>query len=77
MEQLTHMVDKGKALDVVYLDFNKAVDSIPRGLDRSTLCWVRNWLDGRAQRVVVNGAASSWGQSPVVSPGVSAGASPV
>ncbi|TRZ06717.1 hypothetical protein HGM15179_020390 [Zosterops borbonicus] len=31
-----------------------------RGLDRSALFWVRNWLDGRAQRVVVNGAASSW-----------------
>ncbi|NWR37826.1 PO23 protein, partial [Tachuris rubrigastra] len=30
------------------------------GLDRGTLCWVKNWLDGRAQRVVVNGAASSW-----------------
>ncbi|RMC09988.1 hypothetical protein DUI87_12778 [Hirundo rustica rustica] len=30
------------------------------GLDRSTLRWVRNWLDGRAQRVAVNGAASSW-----------------
>ncbi|KAF4791785.1 hypothetical protein TURU_127916 [Turdus rufiventris] len=32
-----------------------------RGLDRSTLCWVKNWLDGQAQRVVVNGAASRWG----------------
>ncbi|TRZ14271.1 hypothetical protein HGM15179_012836 [Zosterops borbonicus] len=29
------------------------------GLDRSALCWVRNWLDGWAQRVVVNGAVSS------------------
>ncbi|RMC00050.1 hypothetical protein DUI87_23460 [Hirundo rustica rustica] len=29
-----------------------------RGLDRSTLRWVGNWLSG--QRVVVNGAASSW-----------------
>ncbi|RMB97132.1 hypothetical protein DUI87_26416 [Hirundo rustica rustica] len=38
-----------------------------RGLDRSSLCWVGNWLDGRAQRVAVNGAASSWGQSAVVS----------
>ncbi|NWV93800.1 RTJK polymerase, partial [Machaerirhynchus nigripectus] len=30
------------------------------GLDRGTLCWVKNWLDGRALRVVVNSAASSW-----------------
>ncbi|NXM04136.1 RTJK polymerase, partial [Tyrannus savana] len=35
------------------------------GLDRGTLCWVRNWLEGRAQRVLVNGAASSW--QPVTS----------
>ncbi|KAK4823108.1 hypothetical protein QYF61_025846 [Mycteria americana] len=35
------------------------------GLDRRTLRWVKNWLDGQAQRVVVNGAKSSW--QPVTS----------
>ncbi|RMC22412.1 hypothetical protein DUI87_00726 [Hirundo rustica rustica] len=76
-DQVTHLVVVGRAMDVVYLDFSKAFDTVShstlqdklsaRGLDRSTLPWVRNCLDGRAQRVVVNGAASSWGQSPVVS----------
>ncbi|KAK4816432.1 LOW QUALITY PROTEIN: hypothetical protein QYF61_016957 [Mycteria americana] len=30
------------------------------GLDRHTLCWVKKWPDGWAQRVVVNGVYSSW-----------------
>ena len=57
-------------MDVVYLDFSKTFDSVSHsflleklaahGLDRCTLCWVKNWLDGRAQRVVVNGVKSSW-----------------
>ncbi|RMB91849.1 hypothetical protein DUI87_31777 [Hirundo rustica rustica] len=60
-----------EAVDVVYLDFRKAFDIVSHsillacGLDRSTLHWLRNWLDGQAQRVVVNGAASSW--QPVTS----------
>ena len=76
-DQVTHLVDAGKAADVVYLDFSKAFDTVSHsklldklaahGLDRSTLCWVKNWLDGWAQRVLVNGAASRGGQSPVVS----------
>ena len=59
-------------MGVVYLDFSKAFDtvshSIPleklvaHGLDGCALCWVKNWLDGRAQRVVVNRAKSSWQQ---------------
>ncbi|RMC06747.1 hypothetical protein DUI87_16193 [Hirundo rustica rustica] len=75
--KVTRLVDAGRAVDGVYLDFSKAFDTVShstlldklaaRGLDRSTLRWVRNWLDGRAQRVVVNNAASSWGQAPVVS----------
>ena len=30
------------------------------GLDKCTLRWVKNWLAGRAQRVVVNGVKSRW-----------------
>jgi len=29
------------------------------GLDERTLCWVKHWLDGQSQRVVVNGVKSS------------------
>ncbi|KAK4806853.1 hypothetical protein QYF61_012574 [Mycteria americana] len=56
--------------DVVYLDFSKAFDTVSHGilleklaahgLDGCTLRWVKNWLDGRAQRVVVNGVYSGW-----------------
>ncbi|RMC11899.1 hypothetical protein DUI87_11026 [Hirundo rustica rustica] len=86
-DQVTLLVDAGRAVDVVYLDFSKAFDTVSHstlldklaahGLDRSTLCWVRNWLHGWAQRVEVSGAASSWGQAPVVSLRVCAGASSV
>ena len=57
-------------LSVVSLDFSKAFDTIPHnilmeklaahGLDGHMLCWVKHWLDGWAQRVVVNGFTSSW-----------------
>ncbi|KAF4796460.1 hypothetical protein TURU_083974 [Turdus rufiventris] len=67
---LTRLVDVGKVVDVVYLDFSKAIDTgshsilleklAAHSLDRNSLCWVKNWLDGQVQRVVVNGAASSW-----------------
>lgn len=33
---------------------------IDHGLGRYTPCWVKNWLDGQAQRVVVHGVKSSW-----------------
>ncbi|NWI92782.1 RTJK polymerase, partial [Pitta sordida] len=72
---VTHLVDEKKAVDVVCLDLSKAFDTVSHnklqekilehGLDRSILCWVRNWLDGQAQRVLVNGATSSW--QPVTS----------
>jgi len=69
-DQVTRVVDEGKAVDVIYLDFSKAFDTVPRsilleklaahGLDGCTLHWIKNWLHGRTQRVVVNGVKSSW-----------------
>ena len=69
-DQVTHLVDKGKAMYVVYLDLSKALDTVPlsillenlaaRGLDGCTFCWIKKWLNGRAQRVVVNRIKSSW-----------------
>ncbi|KAK4810717.1 hypothetical protein QYF61_007691 [Mycteria americana] len=69
-DKVTRLVDEGKAVDVIYLDFSKAFDAVSHGilleklaahgLGGCTLRWVKNWLDGRAQRVVVNGAKSSW-----------------
>ncbi|GAB0176132.1 transmembrane protein 168 [Grus japonensis] len=69
-DNMTRLVDEGKAVDVVYLDFSKAFDTVSHsivleklaahGLNGCTLHYVNNWLDGWAQRVVVNGGKSSW-----------------
>jgi len=63
-------VDEGKDADIVYLNFSKAFDIVSCsilleklvacGMDRYTLFWVKNLLDGRALRVVVNGVTPSW-----------------
>ena len=70
MEALTKLLDQGHAVDVLYLDFAKAFDKVPHmrllekcrglGLDGKMLEWIRVWLEGRKQRVVLNGEASEW-----------------
>ena len=55
-DQVTCLMGVGKAVDVIYLDFNKAFDTVSHSIllqklgthsqDRCTLCWVKNWLDG-------------------------------
>ncbi|KAK4818781.1 hypothetical protein QYF61_019127 [Mycteria americana] len=52
---VTTSVDKGKAMDIIYLDFCKAFGMVPHNILLS-----KNWLDGRIQRVVVNGSVSRW-----------------
>ena len=50
-------------MDVIYLDFNNAFDTVSHdillaklrkcGIDEWTVRWIENWLTGRAQRVVI------------------------
>ncbi|KAJ7410317.1 leucine-rich repeat and IQ domain-containing protein 1 [Willisornis vidua] len=62
-------VDEGKTVDAVYLEFSNAfhtfshsilLKKLAHGLDKCTLCWIKNWLNGQALRVGMNDAESSW-----------------
>ena len=70
LEAVTKAVDEGKDVDVIYLDFAKAFDLVPRqrllvklkahGVDGNLLAWIGDWLKDRKQKVVLNGCSSSW-----------------
>jgi len=70
----TSWVDQGRAVDVAYLDFSKAFDTVSHnfllgklrkcGLDEWSVRWIENWLNGRAQRVIISCTESSWRPVP-------------
>ena len=65
---MSQALDKASCVDVIYLDYSKAFDSVPHerlmaklgsyGIDRKVQWWIRNFLLDRMQRVVVNGIQS-------------------
>ena len=67
--------DKTIQTDVIYLDFAKAFDSVDHkilvtklcahGVSGKLLSWLVNYLSGRVQREVLEGASSDW--APVTS----------
>ena len=76
MEAWTRILDEdGGAVDAIYLDFQKAFDTVPHkrlltklrayNISGTPLNWIADFLHNRRQQVVVNGAESSW--TPVTS----------
>ena len=63
-------INQGHGVDIVYLDYKKAFDSVPHqrllhklskyGICNKVLWWITNFLSNRLQRVVINGSASTW-----------------
>ena len=75
MNNLTTLIDNNEAIDIIYLDFRKAFDTVPHarlinklkayGIEGSLLQWISSFLSQRKQRVRVNAAHSDF--SPVTS----------
>ena len=69
-EIMCEAFEEGHPLDVIYTDFRKAFDTVPHrrlllklqayGIHGHLLAWIRNWLTGRTQRVVLGNTISDW-----------------
>ena len=72
---MPHVIDtydtgNNKAVDLIYLDFQKAFDKVPHerllvkvmahGIQGSAAQWIRNWSAGQRQRVCVNQTFNRW-----------------
>ena len=70
LEAWTRILDSGNAVDAIYLDFRKAFGTVPHkrqlaklegyGVTGKCLAWMKVFLNGRKQRVIINGEESSW-----------------
>ena len=70
LDDWTRRLENGEQVDVAYLDFSKAFDSVPHrrllqklwayGIGGRLLEWIEDFLIGRQQRVVVDDTPSSW-----------------
>ena len=63
-------MDNGDHVDVLYMDFQKAFDTVPHlrllkklesyGISQELIKWIKSFLSERKQRVNVNGQCSEW-----------------
>ena len=67
-QDLMRTADEGFRTDAIFLDFRKAFDTVPHakllqkleyyGIDNQIIQWIRSFLTGRSQRVVLDGVFS-------------------
>ena len=70
LDRISHCVENGDNVDVIYLDFAKAFDKVPHrrlmlklrahGIGGKISTWIQEWLLNRKQRVCLRGYISSW-----------------
>ena len=70
LDDILHDLDHLKQVDLIFLDFCKAFDTVPHsrlllklslyGIQNNVNLWIQSWLTQRVQRVVVNGSHSTW-----------------
>jgi len=70
LDEWTEALDRGKEVDCIYTDFEKAFDTVPHkrlmikirayGFHEQVCKWIEDFLKDRKQRVTVNGKTSAW-----------------
>ena len=65
LDKCVKTIVDGGVVDAIYLDFSKAFDTVPHrrligkleayGIKGNILKWIRDFLDGRIQQIMVNG----------------------
>ena len=75
LDECLKKIANGGVIDAIYLDFSKAFDTVPHrrllrkleayGITGGILRWIKGFLQGRTQQVIVNGSMSA--TAPVLS----------
>ena len=70
MDYWTAKLDQSSSVDILYLDFHKAFDTVPHhrlfikleaySIRGKLLQWIKSFLTNRHQKVVLNGVSSNW-----------------
>jgi hypothetical protein len=70
LDIITEVVNRGFSIDLIFLDFAKAFDMVSHagllvklksfGFDDQLIKWMKSYLSGRRQRVVLGDIVSSW-----------------